>query len=198
MTQLTVWRDGDADTVDLRTEDPSRIAAELKELGVRFERWELPAVLSPGAGQEEVLAAFRAQIDAIVAEEGFTFVDVATLHPGDNGDDPEWRQPAAAARAKFRSEHTHDDDEVRFFVAGAGVFYLHVAAKVHAIYCEAGDLLGVPRNTTHWFDTGEVPDFTAIRFFHNDNGWVGTFTGSDLADRFAGADELRTTLEGFA
>ena len=27
-------------------------------------------------------------------------------------------------RQKFLSEHTHDDDEVRFFVEGAGAFYL--------------------------------------------------------------------------
>ncbi|MGA1701788.1 MAG: cupin, partial [Candidatus Nanopelagicales bacterium] len=42
----------------------------------------------------------------------------------------------------------------------------------------------------HWFDMGTRPDFTAIRFFHDDDGWVGTFTGSDISTHFPTYDEL--------
>ena len=37
---------------------------------------------------------------------------------------------------------------------------------------------------------GTSPDFTAIRFFHDDDGWVGTFTGSDISTYFPTFDEL--------
>ena len=47
-----------------------------------------------------------------------------------------------------------------------------------------GDLIGVPDSTTHWFDMGPEPHFIAIRFFTEPDGWVGHFTGSDLAQRF--------------
>ena len=87
-------------------------------------------------------------------------------------------------RQKFLAEHTHSEDEVRFFVDGHGLFSLHVAAEVYEVLCEKGDLISVPANTKHWFDMGPNPRFVAIRFFNNPEGWVAQFTGSDIADRF--------------
>ena len=89
-----------------------------------------------------------------------------------------------AIRAKFLDEHTHSEDEVRFFIEGAGVFYLRVDGKVHMVLCEQNDLISVPANTTHWFDMGPAPRFVAIRLFNNPDGWVANFTGSDIAQRF--------------
>jgi 1,2-dihydroxy-3-keto-5-methylthiopentene dioxygenase len=87
-------------------------------------------------------------------------------------------------RKKFLDEHFHKEDEVRFFVAGSGLFTLHVDDKVYEILCEAGDLVGVPDGTKHWFDMGPEPSFVAIRFFTEPDGWVGHFTGTDIAQRF--------------
>ena len=87
-------------------------------------------------------------------------------------------------RRKFLDEHFHKEDEVRFFVAGSGLFTLHVEGRVYEVRCESGDLIGVPDSTLHWFDMGEAPNFVAIRFFTEPDGWVGHFTGSDWAQRF--------------
>jgi 1,2-dihydroxy-3-keto-5-methylthiopentene dioxygenase len=87
-------------------------------------------------------------------------------------------------KAKFLDEHYHKEDEVRFFVAGSGVFTLHVSTKVYEICCEQGDLLAVPDSTLHWFDMGPEPSFVAIRFFTGSDGWIGHFTGSDIAQKF--------------
>jgi 1,2-dihydroxy-3-keto-5-methylthiopentene dioxygenase len=91
---------------------------------------------------------------------------------------------AAAIRAKFLNEHTHSEDEVRFFVRGSGDFVLHVGGKVWAAHCVQGDLLSVPAGTRHWFDAGERPSFTALRIFTDPAGWVADFTGTDMAQRF--------------
>ncbi|MFE0024192.1 acireductone dioxygenase [Amycolatopsis sp. NPDC059021] len=187
MTLLTVWPDDRPEQVRLRTEDTETIVAELKRLGVRFERWEVVADLPREATQEEVLAAYRARIDRVIESEGYQVVDAMRMTPSD---DPAWAGEAAAARRKFLAEHTHDDDEDRFFARGSGVFYLHVDGQVYAILCEAGDLLSVPANTTHWFDMGTRPDYISIRFFHDDGGWVGNFTGATLADDFPDFDTL--------
>jgi 1,2-dihydroxy-3-keto-5-methylthiopentene dioxygenase len=56
----------------------------------------------------------------------------------------------------------------------------------------AGDLIGVPDGTRHWFDMGPEPSFVAIRFFTEPDGWVGHFTGTDIAQRFPRFDERRT------
>ncbi|GII26866.1 1,2-dihydroxy-3-keto-5-methylthiopentene dioxygenase [Planotetraspora mira] len=187
MTFLTVYTEDDVPQTVLETEDASEIAAALKEIDVRLRHWGVVEDLVAGADQERILDAYRAEVERVVAEEGYTFVDVSQLHPED---DPQWPEKAAAARGKFLSEHTHDDDEVRFFVGGSGIFYLRAAGRVHAVLCEAGDLLNVPKNTTHWFDMGTAPDFTAIRFFHDDDGWVGNFTGDPIAARIPDYDAI--------
>ncbi|ALG13488.1 1,2-dihydroxy-3-keto-5-methylthiopentene dioxygenase [Kibdelosporangium phytohabitans] len=186
MTLLTAWPDTDSSQVLIRTEDAEEIKGELKQLGVRFDRWpvvDLPAEPT----SDEVLAVYREYVDRVNESEGYTYVDALHMTPQNT---PEWAESAAQARQKFLAEHTHDDDEDRFFARGAGVFYLHVDAKVYGILCEAGDLLSVPANTTHWFDMGTRPDYVAIRFFHDDGGWVGNFTGNTLANDFPSFDEL--------
>jgi 1,2-dihydroxy-3-keto-5-methylthiopentene dioxygenase len=187
MTYLTVYTDAEVPETLAETEDAEEIAAALKEIDVRLRHWEVVAELSGGAGQDEILDAYRDEVARVVDEEGYVFVDVSQLHRDDT---PGWPERAAAARQKFLAEHTHDDDEVRFFVGGSGIFYLHAGGRVYAVLCEAGDLLNVPKNTTHWFDMGTDPDFTAIRFFHDDDGWVGAFTGDPVAGRIPDFDTI--------
>lgn len=185
MTLLTVWKETDPSTPVLETTDEGDIRAALAELGARFSRWdvrELPA----GASQDEVLALYAAEIGEVKDREGYTLVDVVALDPA-QADYDDLKTPF---RQKFLSEHKHDDDEDRYFAEGAGVFYLHANDKVHAVYCEAGDLISVPANTTHWFDMGTAPHYVSVRFFHDDDGWVGHFTGSPIAESFATFDEL--------
>jgi 1,2-dihydroxy-3-keto-5-methylthiopentene dioxygenase len=186
---LVTWNDRDPSTVLRQTTDPAEIAEVYRGFGGRFERHELRAGLDAGSPAEAVLAAYQDLVDDLVASEGFVTVDVAGIHPSD---DPGWADTAKAVRGKFIDEHTHgDDDEIRFMVRGAGVFFLHIGDQVHGVYSAAGDLLGVPRGTTHWFDCGPAPDFTAIRFFHDPQGWVGIPTGSDISGRFPDFDALR-------
>jgi 1,2-dihydroxy-3-keto-5-methylthiopentene dioxygenase len=192
MTILQVMSAGDP-TALLRTNDVQRIAAELTPYGVGFERWTAGRELAPGSGQDEVLAAYKADVERICAAGGYRFVDVARMRPDEA--DPTWPAKARAAREKFLSEHIHDEDEVRFFVAGTGCFYLHLDDKVYAVVCTAGDLLSVPTGTRHWFDMGARPDFCAIRFFQKADGWVGDFTGDPIAARMPCLDELLAAAE---
>jgi 1,2-dihydroxy-3-keto-5-methylthiopentene dioxygenase len=152
------------------------ITRELGKVGVRFERWEANQPIAPGASQDAVIAAYRNDIDRLMAAKGYQAVDVISLAP----DHPE----RAALRQKFLSEHTHSEDEVRFFVAGSGQFTLHIGDKVYDVLCEQGDLIGVPDGTRHWFDMSESPYFVAIRLFTNKNGWVAQPSGDDIAGRF--------------
>ncbi|MEV5408902.1 cupin domain-containing protein [Thermopolyspora sp. NPDC052614] len=189
MTYLTVYTDSDAPETLLETEDLDEIDAALKEIDVRLRHWPVLDEDAVPPDQEGVLDAYKDEVARIVAEEGYVFVDVSSLRRTDETDQ-EWAAKAAEARRKFLSEHTHDDDEVRFFVSGTGIFYLHVNGKVHAVFCEAGDLLSVPKGTTHWFDMGTDPAFTAIRFFHDDDGWVGNFTGDPISERIPDYDAI--------
>ncbi|MQP77474.1 acireductone dioxygenase [Stenotrophomonas sp. MYb238] len=176
MSRLRIFNDTDPATPLLDSRDGGVISAELKKIGVTFERWQAKHPVAPGASQEEVFAAYREDIDRLVATHGFKSVDVASIAP----DNPN----RAEIRLKFLDEHYHKEDEVRFFVAGSGLFTLHVDGKVYEVECVKDDLISVPDGTTHWFDMGAEPSFVAIRFFTEPDGWVGHFTGTDIARQF--------------
>jgi 1,2-dihydroxy-3-keto-5-methylthiopentene dioxygenase len=189
MSLLIIWPDDRPDSPLLETSDPAEIAAALQEVGCDFERREIKPGLTADAPENDVLVAYQDLVETEVAARGFQKVDIAGIALSD---DPGYLAQAAKVRATFINEHTHgDDDEVRFITRGDGVFYLHLRGRVHAVLAEAGDLTRVAQGTTHWFDTGSRPDFTAIRFFHDPQGWVGVPTGSDINERFPDRDWLR-------
>ncbi|ALN64512.1 acireductone dioxygenase [Lysobacter antibioticus] len=176
MSRLRIFVEDQPDTPQLSTSDQGEIARELAKIGVGFEQWQAAQPVKPGDSPETIMAAYRSDIDRIVAERGFKTVDVVSIAP----DNPQ----RDTMRSKFLDEHYHKEDEVRFFVAGSGLFTLHVEPKVYEIKCEQGDLISVPDSTLHWFDMGPQPSFVAIRFFTEPDGWVGYFTGTDLAQQF--------------
>ncbi|AEW95629.1 MULTISPECIES: 1,2-dihydroxy-3-keto-5-methylthiopentene dioxygenase [Streptomycetaceae] len=187
MTLLQVMPEDAPGTVLLRTRDEAAIADALAARGVRLRHWPTRGPVTEGTTGDDVLARYRAEVDALCAAEALRLVDVAQLLPEDT---EEWRKRAADARGAFLEEHRHAENEIRFFAHGTGCFYLHLDDRVYAVVCEAGDLLSVPAGTRHWFDMGPVPEFCAIRFFEEEDGWVGDFTGDPIAGRFPRLDDL--------
>ena len=181
MSRLSVFTEQSSDLLEQITA-PAQIAERLQSIGVQFEQWQANQPLATDADQAAVLAAYADDIETLNRQYGFTTVDVVALGP----DHPQ----KAEMRAKFLSEHTHADFEVRFFVDGSGIFYLHSNGHIYAVTCEKGDLISVPAGTTHWFDMGSSPSFKCIRFFTTPDGWVGDFTGSDIAERYPSFDQL--------
>ena len=177
---LRVWNDNDPSTLLIDTSDGARIAQELSAVGVRFERWATDAELPKGADQQTVLDAYKSSIDKLVDECGYATMDVIRLERGTPNTEP--------MRKKFLDEHQHSEDEVRFFVEGRGAFYLHLDGRVYQTLCVKGDLISVPAGTKHWFDMGADPEFTAIRLFNNQEGWVANFTGDPIAGGFPKLD----------
>jgi 1,2-dihydroxy-3-keto-5-methylthiopentene dioxygenase len=176
MSQLTVYAESDSDKPLLATEDVEVIKSELRAAGIRLERWHADRQLDNDADNDTIIAAYQAEIDKLVAERGYQTYDVVSMNP----DHPE----KDAFRQKFLDEHTHSEDEVRFFVRGRGLFTIHAHDRVYSILCEKDDLISVPADTRHWFDMGPNPAFTAIRLFNNPDGWAANFTGDKIASRF--------------
>lgn len=177
MSTLRIYDEAVPHTPRVQTTSGEEIARLLAQQGVRFERWEAGTEVSNEAGQDEILAAYRPQIDRLMQEQGYRSCDVINMYP----DHPQ----KEAFRSKFRSEHTHVGDEVRFFVKGKGLFTLHLGAEVYELICEKNDLISVPSGTPHWFDMGESPSFTCIRLFDSPDGWAANYTGSRIAEGFS-------------
>lgn len=176
MTELTIYADEASPRSLAHETDHAKIAEILRDLGVELRLWPTVDRIQPGAEAKDVLAAYAEPISALKSEFGFESVDVVSMGPD---------HPARVeARQKFLAEHTHADYEMRFFVAGGGMFYIRQGARVFLLLCTAGDLISVPAGMPHWFDMSESPNFVAIRFFTTADGWVAKFTGDDIAERY--------------
>lgn len=184
MSELRVYSE---DAVELRRETgQAAIAGSLAAVGVRFERWQAAAGLDHDAPDDEIIEAYREAVDNLMQEYDFRSVDVISLRP----DHPD----REALRGKFLDEHTHSDFEVRFFVDGRGLFYIHDDNHVYAVLCQQGDLISVPAGTRHWFDMGRRPSFKCIRLFTTPEGWVADYTGDPVARNFPLLDDFDATI----
>ena len=174
--KLRVYDESNPSTPLIQTSDYQEMAAVLGDINIRFEQWQANQELPVDFTQEGVIAAYQDDVNRLVMENGYKSVDVIRMFP----DNPKKQM----LREKFLNEHQHSEDEVRFFVEGSGLFYLHVEDRVYLVFCEKGDLISIPACYSHWFDMGDEPFFTAIRFFVEPNGWIANFTGSDIAKSF--------------
>ena len=156
---------------NLTLEDAGEIKNYLAQINIEYERVENEPRISPDAAPEEILAAYNDEIEVLKQKGGYVTADVIDIKPETPNLD--------AMLDRFRPEHWHDEDEVRFIVKGKGRF--HIAPEngdVAAITMEPGDLIRVPRGTHHWFDLCEDRTVRAIRLFQDTTGWTPHYTSS--------------------
>ncbi|HXY26400.1 MAG TPA: cupin domain-containing protein [Candidatus Acidoferrum sp.] len=164
----------------LRIPDEKRSLREREEvrdylaaIGIEYERWQSPAELPEDATAEQVLNAYNTQIEELKQRGGYVTADVIDVNTDTPG--------LETMLAKFNIEHTHDEDEVRYIIAGRGLFHIRpLQGPVVAIEVEAGDLIRVPRGTLHWFDLCGDRRIRAIRLFQDKSGWTPHYTDSGV------------------
>ena len=145
--------------------DPAEISEFLAPFGIRYEHWKVAGRIPAEASDAEILAAYEPEIERLKKAGGYVTADVINVHPETPGLD--------AMLAKFDKEHTHDEDEVRFTVAGRGLFHIHPdSGPIFSITVEAGDLINVPRGTKHWFNLCSSKTIRCIRLFQDRSGWT--------------------------
>ena len=161
-----------------RIDDPQQIADFLAPFAIHYEKWDVEGrISSPDASSEEILSAYAPEVERLKASGGYVTADVINVHPDTPNLD--------AMLAKFSSEHTHSEDEVRFIVKGRGTFHIHPEnGPIFGIELEAGDLISVPAGIKHWFNLCNERTIRAIRLFQDMSGWTPHYVGSDLHDRY--------------
>jgi 1,2-dihydroxy-3-keto-5-methylthiopentene dioxygenase len=159
-------------------DDPTQIAEFLRPFGIHYEKWDVDGrISSPDASSEEILAAYAPEVERLKVAGGYVTADVINVNPATPNLD--------AMLAKFSSEHTHSEDEVRFIVKGRGTFHIHPdAGPIFGIELETGDLINVPRGIKHWFNLCTDRTIRAIRLFQDMSGWTPHYVGSELHARY--------------
>jgi 1,2-dihydroxy-3-keto-5-methylthiopentene dioxygenase len=165
--------------LDITDTNPLTIKNFLNDRGIFFDQWTCGVEFSDTASPDEILAAYDEQLKPFMNTGGYQTADVITInHLTEN---------YSAIRAKFLAEHTHSEDEIRFFVDGKGLFWFHLENQpIFNLLCEKGDLISVPAGTKHWFDAGEhAPFVKAIRIFIDMQGWIPEYTGSKIEEKYS-------------
>ena len=157
--------------------DEQEITSLLASHGIDYERWHAKHPVADNAPADEILRAYAREIEELKQRGGYVTADVIDVDPNTTGLD--------VMLAKFNREHWHDEDEVRFIIAGHGLFHIHTTAgPVLAIEVEAGDLIRVPRGTLHWFNLCADRRIRAIRLFQDTAGWTPQYTESHVDEQF--------------
>ena len=111
----------------VQIQDPLQIKTYLAQYGVFFDQWTCAVQFNDDASQEEILAAYAKDLKPFMENGGYQSADVISIHALT----PNYDQ----IRAKFLAEHTHDEDEIRFFVDGQGLFWFHFKMPQFSMYC---------------------------------------------------------------
>jgi 1,2-dihydroxy-3-keto-5-methylthiopentene dioxygenase len=158
--------------------DPQEIKTFMNERGIIFEQWETSIPLKDTDSQEIILKAYEHELGPYMKKHGYINADVINVHKNTPN--------IEAIRAKFLSEHTHSEDEVRFFVEGEGQFFFHLGDRheVFKLLCQKGDFISVPKGVTHWFDLAPKYHVKAIRVFQTTDGWVANYTNSGKEQKY--------------
>ena len=154
-------------------QNPPEVTRHLADIGIDYELWKSDHEVSPDAATDQILAAYSKEIDVLKQRGGYVTADVIDVGP---------QTPNLETMlARFNREHWHDEDEVRFIVAGRGIFHVHPPQRpVTVIEVEPGDLIRVPRGTRHWFDLCSDRRIRAIRLFQDSAGWTPHYTESGV------------------
>ena len=129
---------------------------DLAAVGIHYERLEV------GGG------AAQASLDALKASRGYLVQDEVALTPE--------MENLEAICDKFKDEHLHTEDEVRFVLDGEGVFEVRARdERWLRIFVEAGDLIVVPARLYHRFFLTDRKHIHCARLFKDPAGWVAHY-----------------------
>ena len=161
----------------------SDIARELAPLNIQLNRWpvgdnprirELLALDALDDNQkEQVLQALDGYFQQLSETAGYQSRDLIVLHPDIPNLD--------TMLSKFNSCHIHSDDEVRYIVAGEGIFgFVRPDGTQVEVTVQPEEFINVPANTEHWFYLTAARKIKAVRYFTTTDNWTPEYTDTEI------------------
>lgn len=162
------------------------IARELAPLNVHLNYWpvgdapEMHTLLSKDvlsdAEKEQVLQSLDSYFEQLKASAGYQSRDLIVLHPDIPNLD--------ALLSKFDRCHYHTDNEVRYIIAGEGIFgFVRPDGSQVELTVQPEEYINVPANTEHWFYLTPAKRIKAVRYFTTMEGWTPEYTQTEVKTR---------------
>jgi 1,2-dihydroxy-3-keto-5-methylthiopentene dioxygenase len=166
----------------------SDITRELAPLNIQLNRWpvgdsaEIQNLLAKDAlddnQKEQVLQALDSYFQQLNQSAGYQHRDLIVLHPDIPNLD--------TMLSKFNKCHIHADDEVRYIVAGEGIFgFVRPDGSQVELTVQPEEFINVPANTEHWFYLTAARKIKAVRYFTTTEGWTPQYTDTEIRSRLA-------------
>jgi 1,2-dihydroxy-3-keto-5-methylthiopentene dioxygenase len=166
------------------------ITRELAPLHVQLSYWPvgdnaaLQHLLAQDAlsdhEKEQVLQGLDSYFRQLQQTAGYQTRDLIVLHPDVPNLD--------TLLARFDRCHTHADHEVRYIVAGEGIFgFVRPDGSQIELTVQAEEYINVPAGTEHWFYLTAAKRVKAVRYFTTMEGWTPEYTDTPIRFRLAAA-----------
>lgn len=161
--------------------DEKEIKEILSSYGVIYDRWgidRLPEDIRKKYEIDEenskaIINAYEKELKELKEKMGYITEDIVVLSDKTPNLD--------ALLEKFKREHHHIDDEVRFVVDGSGIFPIKIDGEIVDVHVEAGELIVVPAGARHWFELDENRKIKCIRVFKTPAGWEAIYNENEKA-----------------
>lgn len=154
------WLDHHDQDTNAATSQAAISQADLARVGVLYERVPLDD--------------YQGALERLKAARGYVAQDIVELHPG--------MPNLTTVCDKFKPEHLHRDDEVRFVLEGEGIFDIRGAdGRWMRVQVEAGDLIVVPADLYHRFFLTDRQQIRCVRLFKDAAGWVPEYRDTNAA-----------------
>jgi len=175
LSQLTLYSQFNMRKPYLISSDIEDVAGHLAADGIEFEQWQLRHEKDCRfVTESDLLRVYQSEIEKVKADRGYRCFDLVCIGARES--------QMVSLRDKFLSEHTHTEDEVRFFLSGKALYYIHAKERIHIVQCGAGDFIRIPKGVKHWFDMGPRPEYCCLRWFDSDAGLDNQYTGTYVAE----------------
>lgn len=154
----------------------NEVAEYLQTQDVIYEKWGVERLTGElkenytltDEQKQQIIESFRPEIADLSARRGYQTEDIIVLSDTTPNLD--------TLLDKFKEEHHHTDDEVRFCVDGHGIFTLKANdGRYFDVVMEPGDLISVPAYTRHWFTLCDDRKIKCIRIFVTPAGWEAIY-----------------------
>jgi len=166
----------------------SDITRELAPLNIQLNSWpvgdnpEIRELLALDAlsdsEKEQILQALDGYFQQLKESAGYQSRDLIVLHPGIPNLD--------TLLSKFDKCHIHADDEVRYIVAGEGIFgFVRPDGSQVEVTVQPEEFINVPANTEHWFYLTAARKVKAVRYFTTTTGWTPEYTDTQVRSGLA-------------
>jgi 1,2-dihydroxy-3-keto-5-methylthiopentene dioxygenase len=165
--------------------DLSQIVDELEPLGIKIRHYDpgtsllFPHLLDQDVVTESekryVVGLHNSVFEFLQQENGYLWCDLLSIHPGSPN--------METLIATYGRYHTHTAAEALYLLAGEMIYgFVKPDGSQVQLLIQPQDYIHIPSEVEHWSSPSASLNYKVIRYFTTVEGWMPSYTGTQLSD----------------